>query len=183
MRREYTLVEDETAAANKAFDSAINSREGKHFRFEPLFGITGDTGYGCNINVNWYDVEKARYESDYTYLSGDQFREFVYSCLIPDLENTSLGDAILFYNEETGRKLTTIGVDIYEKNAVVMDAASKYMYMQVSTDARHTLDWIRENTDFIIITSAENDANIPVSEGWATDGNAVPVYAEEAIID
>ena len=64
-----------------------------------------------------------------------------------------------------------------------MDAASKYMYMQVSTDARHTLDWIRENTDFIIITSAENDANIPVSEGWATDGNAVPVYAEEAIID
>ena len=183
MRREYTLVEDETAAANKAFDSAINSREGKHFRFEPLFGITGDTGYGCNINVNWYDVEKARYESDYTYLSGDQFREFVYSCLIPDLENTSLGDAILFYNEETGRKLTTIGVDIYERNAVVMNAASKYMYMQVSTDARHTLDWIRENTDFIIITSAENDANIPVSEGWATDGNAVPVYAEEAIID
>ena len=183
MRREYTLVKDETAAANKAFDSAINSREGKHFRFEPLFGITGDTGYGCNLNVNWYDVEKARYESDYTYLGGDQFREFVYSCLIPDLENTSLGDIILFYNEETGWKLTTIGVDIYERNAMVMNAASKYMYMQVSTDARHTLDWIRNNTDFIIITSAENDANIPVSEGWATDGNAVPVYAEEAIID
>ena len=37
MRREYTLVKDETAAANKAFDSAINSREGKHFSGEAAF--------------------------------------------------------------------------------------------------------------------------------------------------
>jgi len=182
MTREYTLVEDGTVDANKAFDNAVNSREGKRFRFEPLFGISGETNYGCNISVNWYDLDKARYESDYTYLSGDQLREFAYSCLIPDLENTSLGDVILFYNEETNRKLTTIDIDISRQNVMVMNEADKYMYMQVSTDARHTLDWIRENTDFIIITSAENNANIPV-EVWATDGNAVPVYAEETVID
>ena len=176
LTREYTLVEDGTQDANLAFESAVNSTEGKHFRFAPLYALTEDPDYVCNLNVSWYDPENARYEYDYMTFTGDRLREFADRCLKPDLESSSLGDIIFFYSDKTREKLTTIGIDIYEQNKVAEvydNYSSVYMYMQVSTDAEHTLSWIRNNTPFIIISQAENDANIPAAEGWATDGNAV----------
>ena len=109
--------------------------------------VTAETIYNFTLYETWYDTGMYNRAGTLS-LSPAQGEEFYRSCILPDLQDHTLGRVWLVHDDTYFDTATTLGIQIDLRILEGEDILDwEYYDFQVDVDSERCLEWIRENTD------------------------------------
>ena len=156
--REYPVRYDQETLNDQdsdicRYEALCNADEARTSRIVPSFPVTvTNVGYG-NIYVNYRD-ENGDYQGENLNLTDEQAFA-LYQCLLKDLE---AGTAGRYWAGDSDAYLDT--VSNIELNLEFVTGTGEnqkwsYVYETLCLDEENTMNWIRENTDFEVMTQRD----------------------------
>lgn len=152
MKRAYLL--DFTAAAQNDPDSDIynaqvilNCREALIKRTELSIPVNTDTIEFCTLECS-HNTAETGYVNESLSLTREQAVELYEQCILPDIEDGTLGKDWLTWEDVYKDTVTnvTVNLSLYESAPGTINGRNwDYLYLDVTVDAERTIAWIAEN--------------------------------------
>ena len=156
--RRYPIAKDEaqladgSSAINCLFP-VVNMQEAIDKRAATAVPVTADNVYDGWLNGFYVDKNKEYHHFEYK-LTPEQVEDFYNNCILPDASEGKLKRIFPVNNEEYYSCATTVNFSFGQRDDEFMGHYYDFvMYM----DAVRCVEWIRENTDVVLLPMKEAD--------------------------
>ena len=137
----------------RRYEALCNADEARTSRVVPPFPVTvTNVGYG-NIYVNYRD-ENGDYQGENLNLTDEQAFA-LYQCLLKDLEAGTAGRYWAGDSDAYLDTVSNIGINLEFVAGVGEGQKWSYVYETLCLDEVNAMNWIRENTDFEVMTQRD----------------------------
>ena len=137
----------------RRYEALENVEEVRIRRIVPSFPVTiTNISYG-DIYMSWCD-EEGNYQGESLSLTDEQVFA-LYQCIRKDLEAGTAGRLWVGESDAYLDTVSTIDINLEFVTGTGEDQKWSYIYETLCLDEENTTNWIRENTDFTVMTQRE----------------------------
>ena len=137
----------------RRYEALENVEEARIRRIVPSFPVTiTNISYG-DIYMSWSD-EEGNYQGESLSLTDEQVFA-LYQCIRKDLEAGTAGRLWVGESDAYLDTVSTIDINLEFVTGTGEDQKWSYIYETLCLDEENTTNWIRENTDFTVMTQRE----------------------------
>lgn len=137
----------------RRYEALENVEEARIRRIVPSFPVTiTNISYG-DIYMSWSD-EEGNYQGENLSLTDEQVFA-LYQCIRKDLEAGTAGRLWVGESDAYLDTVSTIDINLEFVTGIGEDQKWSYIYETLCLDEENTTNWIRENTDFTVMTQRE----------------------------
>ena len=137
----------------RRYEALENVEEARIRRIVPSFPVTiTNISYG-DIYMSWCD-EEGNYQGESLSLTDEQVFA-LYQCIRKDLEAGTAGRLWVGESDAYLDTVSTIDINLEFVTGTGEDQKWSYIYETLCLDEENTTNWIRENTDFTVMTQRE----------------------------
>ena len=137
----------------RRYEALENVEEARIRRIVPSFPVTiTNISYG-DIYMSWSD-EEGNYQGENLSLTDEQVFA-LYQCIRKDLEAGTAGRLWVGESDAYLDTVSTIDINLEFVTGTGEDQKWSYIYETLCLDEENAMNWIRENTDFTVMTQRE----------------------------
>ena len=137
----------------RRYEALENVEEARIRRIVPSFPVTiTNISYG-DIYMSWRD-EEGNYQGESLSLTDEQVFA-LYQCIRKDLEAGTAGRLWVGESDAYLDTVSTIDINLEFVTGTGEDQKWSYIYETLCLDEENAMNWIRENTDFTVMTQRE----------------------------
>lgn len=137
----------------RRYEALENVEEARTRRIVPSFPVTiTNISYG-DIYMSWRD-EEGYYQGESLSLTDEQVFA-LYQCIRKDLEAGTAGRLWVGESDAYLDTVSTIDINLEFVTGTGEDQKWSYIYETLCLDEENAMNWIRENTDFTVMTQRE----------------------------
>lgn len=137
----------------RRYEALENVEEARIRRIVPSFPVTiTNISYG-DIYMSWRD-EEGNYQGESLSLTDEQVFA-LYQCISKDLEAGTAGRLWVGESDAYLDTVSTIDINLEFVTGTGEDQKWSYIYETLCLDEENAMNWIRENTDFTVMTQRE----------------------------
>ena len=137
----------------RRYEALENVEEARIRRIVPSFPVTiTNISYG-DIYMSWRD-EEGNYQGESLSLTDEQVFA-LYQCIRKDLEAGTAGRLWVGESDAYLDTVSTIDINLEFVTGTGEDQKWSYIYETLCLDEENTMNWIRENTDFTVLSQRE----------------------------
>ena len=151
----------------RRYEALENMEEARINRVVPSFPVTiTNISYG-DVYMSWLD-EEGYYQGENLSLTDEQVFA-LYQCILKDLEAGTAGRYWVGESDAYLDTVSNIDINLEFVTGTGEDQKWSYIYESLCLDEENAMNWIRENTDFTVLTQrdllVEEGENEPAVEG------------------
>ena len=151
----------------RRYEALENVEEARINRVVPPFPVTiTNISYG-DVYMSWLD-EEGYYQGENLSLTDEQVFA-LYQCILKDLEAGTAGRYWVGESDAYLDTVSNIDINLEFVTGTGEDQKWSYIYESLCLDEENAMNWIRENTDFTVLTQrdllVEEGENEPAVEG------------------
>lgn len=151
----------------RRYEALENVEEARINRVVPPFPVTiTNISYG-DVYMSWLD-EEGYYQGENLSLTDEQVFA-LYQCILKDLEAGTAGRYWVGESDAYLDTVSNIDINLEFVTGTGEDQKWSYIYESLCLDEENAMSWIRENTDFTVLTQrdllVEEGENEPAVEG------------------
>ena len=151
----------------RRYEALENMEEARINRVVPPFPVTiTNISYG-DVYMSWLD-EEGYYQGENLSLTDEQVFA-LYQCILKDLEAGTAGRYWVGESDAYLDTVSNIDINLEFVTGTGEDQKWSYIYESLCLDEENAMNWIRENTDFTVLTQrdllVEEGENEPAVEG------------------